>query len=438
MSRINNRRYLLTAAALVGASGLVLSGCAASDAPLPEATPEEPVELTMAVFTSTPEILETYERIANEYVESNPEKVASVSFESIPPGEYTTTLTTRLAGGSAPDMAWLFESSAREFIEGGALYDLAPTFAATEGYDLDDLMASATALWREDPESESLYAYPFSNSPFGVFVNTDLLTAAGQPLPADLIADGEWTWDRLLEVASEVSAQTGANGYVPRDFDYKQWQFLTPMWAGWGATPWDAAGENCMFDEPEMVDALTAVHDAIFKQGAIPGPGTTADFFAGEAAFTTTQISRAALLENNFAWDLVPLPEGPVGEYSVIGQAGVGVLAQSQNPTIAADFLAYFTNPVNAAATAAYYPAPRASLITTEVLSESNPVLSAKQLEAVVVEGVEDATNMPAHRNFATIQDRARAELDELWVADADVETVLSDVCGTIEPLMKG
>ena len=42
----------------------------------------------------------------------------------------------------------------------------------------------------------------------------------------------------------------------------------------------------------------------------MPGPGVSADFFAGDAAMTITQISRASLLPrtSQFGWDLVPLP----------------------------------------------------------------------------------------------------------------------------------
>ena len=59
-----------------------------------------------------------------------------------------------------------------------------------------------------------------------------------------------------------------------------------------------------------MVDAMTFIHEAIFTDKAMPGPGTTADFFAGDAAMTITQISRASLLPRTspFGWDLVPLP----------------------------------------------------------------------------------------------------------------------------------
>lgn len=59
---------------------------------------------------------------------------------------------------------------------------------------------------------------------------------------------------------------------------------------------------------------MTFLHKAIFTDKAVPGPGTTVDFFAGDAAMTITQISRASLLKDaTFGWDLVPLPSGPKG-----------------------------------------------------------------------------------------------------------------------------
>ena len=187
-----------------------------------------------------------------------------------------------------------------------------------------------------------------------------------------------------------------------------------------------------------MVDAMTWVHDAVFADKAIPGPGVTADFFAGESAMTITQISRASALDDSFAWDIVPLPAGPEGKQNVIGQAGIGVFANAEHPTIAADFLAYFTNPENAEKLATYFPPPRESLLNAETLGAANPKLSEEQLQAVVVEGIQDAVTKPTHANFAKLQDVVRAELDALWTADADVEAVLEDTCATITPLLEG
>lgn len=430
----SRRRAPLAVGAGIAAVALTLAGCGSSG-PTEAETPDEPVELRMTVWTADETQLALFQEIADAYVAENPELVSGVTFEPIPFDAYTTTLTTQLAGGNAPDLGWILESYAPEFVQSGALVDIAPTLQEAEGYEYDDLLDSSLALWQQD---DGLFAYPFSNSPFAMFVNTDQLAAAGQPNPADLVASGDWTFDSARDMSAAAAAASGKQGLVVRDFDYKAWEVLASVWNGWGAAPWSEDGTQCTFTDPEMVDAMTWIHDAVFKDAAMPGPGVTADFFAGDAAMTITQISRASALDDSFAWDIVPLPAGPEGQQNVIGQAGIGVFANAKHPTIAADFLAYFTDPENAEKLATYFPPPRESLLNAETLGAANPKLSEEQLQAVVVDGIQDAVTKPTHANFAKLQDTVRAELDALWTADADVEAVLEDTCGAISPLLEG
>lgn len=432
------RHRLVSAPLAAGgvALALVLTACSGGgdDVAGEPSTPSEPVELRMTVWTADETQLAQFQEIADAYVAENPDLVSGVTFETIPFEDYTTSLTTQLAGGNAPDLAWILESYAPEFVASGALVDVAPKLQETEGYEFDDLLDSSLALWEKDG---GLYAYPFSNSPFAMFVNTDQVAAAGQPNPADLVASGEWTYDQARDISAAAAATSGKQGLVVRDFDFKVWENLSTIWDGWDAAPWSEDGTQCTFTDPEMVDALTWVHDATFVDEAMPGPGTTADFFAGDSAMTITQISRASALDDSFAWDVVPLPAGPAGQQNVIGQAGIGVFAAGEHPDVAADFLAWFTNPENAETLAAYFPPPRESLLNAETLGAANPKLSETQLQAVVVDGIQGAVTKPSHQNFAKLQDTVRAQLDALWTADADVEGVLADTCAAIQPLLE-
>ena len=279
--------------------------------------------------------------------------------------------------------------------------------------------------------------YPFSTSPFGVFVNTDLVRQAGRQTPAELAAAGRWNWDEAVAAAAAVNARTGKAGLVVRDFDYKTWDNLATVWTGWGAQAWSADGKACGFDKPEMVDAMTFLHKATFTDRALPGPGTKADFFAGEAGMTITQISRASLLKDaKFGWDLVPLPAGPKGPYAVIGQGGIGVLKKSRNAAAAADFLAFLTNPANSAKLARFFPPPRRSLLTADTLAKTNPLLKPEQLQKVVIDGISTGVVKPSHAGYAELTQAVRAGLDPLWKPDADVKAVLDKVCTSIQPLL--
>ncbi|RIV40222.1 ABC transporter substrate-binding protein [Micromonospora radicis] len=416
----------VAAAALAGM--LALSACGGGTA-----QDSGPASLRVTVWSANEAHLKLFNEIADEYRQNNPD-VTAITFDPLPFENYTTTLTTQIAGGNAPDLAWVFESSAPDFVASGALVPLDETLKKTEGYEYDDLSPATLKLWQHDGQ---LYAYPFSTSPFGVFVNTDLLKRAGQKTPAELIDAGQWTWETVFAAAGATQAATGKAGLVIRDFDYKGWDYLSTYWTGWGAEAWSEDGKTCGFASPEMVEAMTTLHRAIFTGKALPGPGTTADFFAGDAAMTVTQISRASLLEDDgFAWDLVPLPVGPKGPYAVVGQAGIGVLKSSPHAEAAADFLAFLTNPTNSAKLAQFFPPPRQSQLTAQTLAKTNPKLKPEQLQRVVIDGIASGVVKPSHTGQAEISQQVRAGLDPLWTPNANVRGVLDDVCAKIQPLL--
>jgi multiple sugar transport system substrate-binding protein len=140
--------------------------------------------------------------------------------------------------------------------------------------------------------------------------------------------------------------------------------------------------------------------------------------------------------ENAFDWDLVPLPKGPAGDYAVVGQAGVGAFAAGKNAETAVAFLAYMTNPANSQKLAQFFPPARASLLNSTTLAATNPLLSADQIENVVIKGIANGKVLPGHTNFAQIQQTVRAGLDALWVPDADVPAVLKSVCDSVTPML--
>lgn len=394
-----------------------------------------PVDLRMTVWTANKDQLAMFDQIAAEYRKSHPD-IGKITFDPLPIDSYTTALTTQVAGGNPPDMGWIFEKDAPDFVGSGALQDLKPTLEKTGGYDYADIAPATTRLWQSGGK---LYAYPFSNSPFGIFYNKDLLRKAGAADPDKLLANGKWTWDNAIAEGAKVTATGhGAYGLEIRDFNYQTWDNLAPIWQSFGAQAWTTDGATCSFDKPEMTQALTFVHDAIFKDKAVPPPGVTADFFTGKSAMSITQLSRQALLKDaKFKWGLVPLPSGPKGQASVIGQAGIGVFKKSKHAQASADFLAFFTNPANSAKLAQYFPPPRESQLNTGTLAKSNPQLTPEQIQKVVLDGIKNGVTKPSHSGSAQLQQTVRAQLDALWKPGADVQQIMGSTCRAIQPLLK-
>lgn len=428
----SRRRRVMTAAAVASIGALALAACGAGGGG--EASADGPVELRMTVWSANEGHHAIFEQIADAYVAANPDLVSSVSFEALDFNNYLDSLTTQIAGGEVPDLAWLTESYATEFVELGVFSELTPTFTETEGYDYDDLLPGAIELWSKDA---SLYGYPFSNSPFGIYVNSDLLAAAGQPDPRDLIADGSWTWDSLMDIAGATAQSEGVAGFQPAADPYTAWNdALGPMWLSWGASAWSADGGTCTMTEPAMVEFFDWFHGNVFDTGTIPGPGEEFDFATGQIAMRMSQLSASTALGDDFAWDFVPLPAGPGGEVSVVGQGGVGVLAQGENPEIAADFLAYFTNPENSALLAEYFPPPRESLLEVGALQQAAPALSAEQIQGTIIDQALVGITKQGSAQMSEISDPVRIELDGFWTAGGDAATSLAAVCDVMEPLL--
>ena len=54
---------------------------------------------------------------------------------------------------------------------------------------------------------------------------------------AEMLADGSWTWEDVDAAGATVREETGNAGFVIRDFDYLNWDYLSTVWNGWGAAP---------------------------------------------------------------------------------------------------------------------------------------------------------------------------------------------------------
>ncbi|KRE91171.1 ABC transporter substrate-binding protein [Arthrobacter sp. Soil764] len=427
----------LTGVALLAATALTLAGCGGATEASSTHTSAAPgsVTLRMTTWTSDATQLALFKSVADSYKKSHPE-IKEITFDSLPVADYTSTLTTQIAGGNAPDMAWVLEKDAPDFVKSGALAPLTDTLKAAPDYNYADLNSETTKLWTQDNQ---LYAYPFSTSPLVMFANDSLLKQAGLPTSAELQSQGKWNWQDLAALGSMVKAKTDKDGIIIRDFNYSDWSNLASVWNAWGAAPWSSDGKSCTFNSPEMNTAFTYIHDGIFKQHAFPGPGTSPDFFAGDSAFTVTQISRASLLKDaKFGWNVLPLPTATKGSYSVVGQAGVGALAKGSHVQESEDFIAYLTNPSNAKQLAQFFPPPRTSLLTADTLAATNKLLSKEQIQNAVIKGIAEGQTKASHTNSAEISQKVKAALDPMWQPTADVSSVLNNVCSAIKPLLAG
>lgn len=421
---------LATVLAVVSACGVFSSSSDSGDG--------GPAKLRFSLWSNAEPHLKMLEGFAAEFGKSHPN--VSVEFVSIPGSDYLTKVTTSLAGGRPFDAGWLGEGDVKAMSAAGALVDLGPVIKKTEGYDPSDFTDKAMRSWRQG----EIHGVPFSTSPFFTYFNKDLFAAAGVATPDELAQAGEWTWDKLAEVAKKTTEASGKGVYGFQGQDgavYENpvsfWNTAMPAILAYGGGIWDLDTGNCQLAGPQSVQAVKLLHRMAMQDKGMVPPGEQSDFFAGQAAMTINQLSRVSMLEEApFEWGIAPLPSGPAGAPSFYGQAGVVAFSASKNADVAAEFVTFVTNKQNVLTMAEFFPPARRSVLESKDFLSANPSLTPKQMEFVAT-GVLEGESFPLPARFQEVNLSVKPELDKLWKTGADVRAVLDGVCKAAEPLLK-
>jgi len=418
----------MVVAAMLGTVAACSSGDGSSDADADGSN----VELHMTVWTSDPEALAMFDSIGNEFVEQNPE-VSAVKFDSLTLDQLDTTITTGIQAGDPPDLSWLPVEKSLEYIQSDALVDLAPTLKSTEGYNFDDLLPRLQQYWTD---GDALYGVPFSTGALVMGVNKDLYEKAGVKSPADLIAEGNWTWESFREISKQLHDKLGVTGFVLNDFDYRNWTRLLPMLFAYGASPWNEEATQCTADSPEFAEAIQLYHDMVYVDGSAPLPGQDVSFWGGQAGATTSFLGNMNKLgDADFDYNVVPAPSGPAGDTQALGQAAIVVLAAGQHKELATKFAAFLTNPENAEKLATHYPPTRESLLKPEVLAGDSEVLTEDMVQPIVEATKKTGKIFPVAVNDAQVADEmSRALNKHVWQENADIAEAMKSVCAEIQP----
>jgi sn-glycerol 3-phosphate transport system substrate-binding protein len=207
----------------------------------------------------------------------------------------------------------------------------------------------------------TLYQLPFARSAPLLYLNLDLLRAAGVPETPPA------TWDDLLAAArqvvrarstqaaseelSEASAAAAALGVTT-----SYWEFQPLLWAFGGA--YSDARLNVQIDSPASTAAGQYLADLAHRyQVAVPTKAAMTEFLQGQRAFFHGSTSSLTQIEGNplFRASAAPLPSpapGMGGTRGIPGSgAGLSILAPVPRPRqdAAWQFLAFMTRATSTA-----------------------------------------------------------------------------------------
>lgn len=211
---------------------------------------------------------------------------------------YWDQLATQTAGGDTPDVMQMDLVYLREYIESGVLLELDQV--NTDEF-ADELMDTGIV-------DSTLYAMPVGSTALTMGTNTALLEESGIEIPDD----ETWTWDDLLDLASEVSEESDTYG-LAGSFDsgsfhlYLRQNYGVDTVEEDGELPW---GPD---EAAEYFEMLGEFQDA----GAYPSPAQMAEqrgiareqtlLATGQAAMFPAWDAMLIALSSNDGVDLEPL-----------------------------------------------------------------------------------------------------------------------------------
>ena len=243
------------------------------------------------------------------------------------PGDYVQVIRTNWAAGTLADAIY-FESGTYESSAGGGMLTALDTYVQRDRLDLKQWYASAVDAMKLEGK---LYGLPARGqlARCFLFYNRDLFAQAGVP---ELTESSNV--DQLAAAAEKLTIRDSRFGYA---VNWGAFQDTVANLRRWGADLLSPDGKKCIADTPEAVAAMQWHHDLwhrrqvlATKVWAIP------DFASGAVAIGGGLLAgnRGAIntaVQNNFKWNMLPMPKGPTGKFgAIMTVAPLGLNKQSK------------------------------------------------------------------------------------------------------------
>lgn len=120
---------------------------------------------------------------------------------------YWTLLEAGASGGDMPDIFWMHSNNSQLYMKNDMLLKLDDYIAKSDKIKLENYMPEITELYTYEGAH---YAIPKDYDTIGLWYNKTLFDEANIPYP-----DETWTWDKLLEVALQLTdKEKGVYGFA--------------------------------------------------------------------------------------------------------------------------------------------------------------------------------------------------------------------------------
>jgi len=285
-----------------------------------------------------PQLMKIYEDVFDDFREEHPEidfRVERVT------SMYEQNILTRIAGGVAPDIIFVYPQNFALWVSKGAIIKLNDLIEQDPDFDIGDYYENIVDIFSV---GDGIYGIPKDGTSFYLTYNKDIFDRAGIPYP-----DETWDWDKFLEVSKKLTKDVDGDGKVDQfGSGAPSWEEL--VWQNGGRVFSDDA-KRCLLDSPDAIEALEFYADLQIKYHVSPNPiersflGDITRFWQGEMAMMRSAYPHSAELRNRceFEWDIALLPKGKAGRASRALPSAYAISTQSRHPKEAFEFMKFLT-----------------------------------------------------------------------------------------------
>jgi multiple sugar transport system substrate-binding protein len=419
-----NKRVFRGSSAVLGAilCAVAFAACGGSDdkssdskpaaktaGPVPE--PKSPVEVSFASWVGgQPDM----KRLAAKFHQEHPN--ITIKFENVPAEEASQKLTTQIAGGTPPDVAYLDASNVNDFASRQAIVNLDDYISRSKIVSANDYVQAfkTTAVF-----DGHMYGLPLDGESTGLFYRTDLFKAAGIDKPPT-------TWQEF-----QADAQALTN---PAKKQYGYIVFAPESAYYWYPWLWQNGGQLLSKDGKEVLfNSDAAKQAANYYVGLTkysPKDFLNSNSYDGRIAFASGKVAMymagawfAGTLNGEYPklkdkWAAAPLPQGSNGCATTIAGDTLVLLQGGKNKDAAWKWIEFLSKPENMALwtfgskNGTTLP-PRTSLLNSPELTQKKPILKgfADQMKCGV-------SNVIASPKWPKIEESLNEQLGKAMYGD--------------------
>jgi multiple sugar transport system substrate-binding protein len=199
----------------------------------------------------TPPTQQVIEQLAKTFNASHPHIVVQASSGGTSTGDLLPKVTTAIAAGTAPDIAYIYGSYAANIAQSGKTVNLANRINEP-GFNWNDFYPASKQI--VSPGGKVI-GFPALIDNLSVIYNKKLFAAAGVPDPSP-----NWTWDDFRAAAKKLTNSAnhiyGVNYPIGGDLLDTSWRFFPGLWQR-GGQILSSNGKQALFNSPAGIANLT-------------------------------------------------------------------------------------------------------------------------------------------------------------------------------------